>query len=266
METTAEDSTENIPVPSSNEEKSNNDILAARREARRRRILENSNKRLTKITGREHNEPPLVPESETTISPNVIYPDPEMERDSFDPDEISRHGAFPLQPEPDVLEMLREFRTQAGMSPSGMMSGQQEQQPMKPPSKMSQFLRTKVHYMLMGVIVSLLYVTENEWMIGNSVFLPLFCWEAIEVFLLKTYETKLNFLGIIFMFFGVDQRYVQIITKILETLNKIFKDFACFMWFFVVTHLVWGYFVDQKAWNEILYPKGRDEGAPCPNV
>lgn len=34
------------------------DALAARREARRKRILENSNNRLTKITGREHNEPP----------------------------------------------------------------------------------------------------------------------------------------------------------------------------------------------------------------
>lgn len=33
--------------------------LAARREARRRKILENSNNRLSKLTGREHNEPPL---------------------------------------------------------------------------------------------------------------------------------------------------------------------------------------------------------------
>lgn len=32
------------------------DKAAAAREARRRRILENSNKRLGKITGREHNE------------------------------------------------------------------------------------------------------------------------------------------------------------------------------------------------------------------
>lgn len=33
--------------------------LAARREARRRKILENSNNRLGRLTGREHNEPPL---------------------------------------------------------------------------------------------------------------------------------------------------------------------------------------------------------------
>lgn len=254
METTADES-ENPPVQSNNEEKSNNDIIAARREARRRRILENSNKRLTKITGREHNEPPLEP---LTVPTNVVYPDPEMERDSFDPVLQSQ--------EPDVLEMLREFRTQAGMSPSGIASQQQQQQPKEPPSKLSIFLKTKVHYMLMGAIVSLLYATENEWLVGNSVFMPLFCWEAVEVFLLKTYETKLNFLGIIFVFLGVQQRYVQIITKILETLNKIFKDFACFMWFFVMTHLVWGYFVLQKDWNEILYPKGREEGAMCPNV
>lgn len=257
MEYTIEDR-QNEVVQSNSEPKSNNDVLAARREARRRRILENSNNRLSKITGREHNEAPLIPET-----PAVIYPDPEMERDIFDPDELSRHGLG--QPEPDVLEMLREFRTQAGMSSSGIGSAQQ-QQPKEKPTKLSRFLRTKVHYMMMGVIVCLLYATDNEWMIGNSVFLPLFCWEAVEVFLLKTYETKLNFLGIIFVFLGVEQRYVQIITKILETLNKIFKDFACFMWFFVVTHLIWGYFVQQKAWIEVLYPKGRDEGAACPNV
>lgn len=33
------------------------DSVNARREARRKRILENSNNRLTKITGREHDEP-----------------------------------------------------------------------------------------------------------------------------------------------------------------------------------------------------------------
>lgn len=118
----------------------------------------------------------------------------------------------------------------------------------------------------MGVLVSLLYATENEWLVGHSVFMPLFCWEAVEVFLLKTYESKLNFLGIIFVFLGVQQRYVQIITKILETLNKIFKDFACFMWFFVMTHLTWGYFVLHKDWDEILYPDGQVEGGVCPNV
>ena len=36
--------------------KSPTESLAARREARRKKILENSNIRLTKITGREHDE------------------------------------------------------------------------------------------------------------------------------------------------------------------------------------------------------------------
>lgn len=38
------------------EESHEQDKAAEAREARRRRILENSNKRLGKITGREHNE------------------------------------------------------------------------------------------------------------------------------------------------------------------------------------------------------------------
>jgi hypothetical protein len=39
-----------------NENSEELDAAAAAREARRRRILVNSNKRLSKITGREHNE------------------------------------------------------------------------------------------------------------------------------------------------------------------------------------------------------------------
>lgn len=40
------------------------DSVNARREARRKRILENSNNRLTKITGREHDEPNISDHSE----------------------------------------------------------------------------------------------------------------------------------------------------------------------------------------------------------
>ncbi|XP_063702411.1 LOW QUALITY PROTEIN: uncharacterized protein LOC134832348 [Culicoides brevitarsis] len=237
MEGTAE-------APDQPKEKSQSDILAARREARRRRILENSNNRLSKITGREHNEPPLV--AEQPISTNVIYPDPEMERDTFEPTE---------QPPEDVLEMLRELRSQAGFNPSSLGSDEQPI-PKEPPSKFAKFLQSKVHYMLMGVIVSLLFATHNEWLVGNNVFLPLFCWEAIEVFVLKTYVSKLNFLGIIFVFLGVDQRQVQIITKLLETLNKLFNDFSCFLFFFVVTHVAFGYFWQQKDFNDVLFPAG----------
>uniref|UniRef100_A0A336KN72 CSON012769 protein n=1 Tax=Culicoides sonorensis TaxID=179676 RepID=A0A336KN72_CULSO len=243
MESTADETVETTPVETSSQQKSNAEILAARREARRRRILENSNNRLSKITGREHNEPPLEPLS------NVIYPDPEMERDSLGPND--------MQQEPDVLEMLREMRAQSGAS-----GGQQ--QPKEPPSRLNRFLHTKRQYMLMGMIVALLYATDNEWLIGNSVFLPLFCWEAVEVFLLKTYESNLNWIGIIFVFLGVKQHWVQIITKILETINKIFKDFSCFIWFFVMTHVFWGKVVLWQSWDEVLYPNGREEGAACP--
>lgn len=40
--------------------------LAARREARRRKILENSNNRLTKLTGREHKDAPQFEGNRTT--------------------------------------------------------------------------------------------------------------------------------------------------------------------------------------------------------
>lgn len=91
----------------------------------------------------------------------------------------------------------------------------------------------------MGIVVQLLYATENQWLIGDNVLMPLLLWEIVEVFLLRTYVSKINFLGIIFVFLGVSQHWIRITTKIIETLLKIFKDVACFMWCFLVMHILW---------------------------
>lgn len=69
----------------------NTDPMEARREARRRRILENSSNRLAKISGIE-GQPTAVPSPPTAI----VHPDPEMERDIFEPQQ-RRQFADPMQ-------------------------------------------------------------------------------------------------------------------------------------------------------------------------
>lgn len=72
------------------------DAAEARREARRRRILENSSNRLAKIAGREEQPATTTTTSSSTstttkLPPAVIHDDPEMERDTFEPQRNDHH-------------------------------------------------------------------------------------------------------------------------------------------------------------------------------
>lgn len=213
---------------------SQSDLLAARREARRKRILENSNDRLTKITGREHNEPPA--EDFTVKPPEVIYPDPEDERDEYmqpewEPFAAAAPERFPMSND-DVFSLLNLGAAQNGSIPT-------QPQPPGPERVTVKLLRTRVHLAVMAIAIYLLFATEKQHLIGGNVFTLLLGWEMVEVFLLKTYETSSSFLSIIFLLGGISTKYSQIIIKFMETINKVLKDVTFFVFFFVMTHLLW---------------------------
>lgn len=215
------------------------DALAARREARRKRILENSNNRLTRITGREHNEPPA---DFTVNPPDVIYPDPEDERDVYQQPETS-----PIFPARGNLssngDIFQEFSTIFGAAAANGRGGATTSSPPVPDSTLVKFLRTKIHIALMGIIVYLVFATERQHLIGGNVFILLLGWEVVEVFLLKTYQPKSSFLDVVFLLGGIPNKYSQMIVKFVQTLNKVLKDVAFFVFFFVLTHLVWSVLV-----------------------
>ncbi|XP_055596792.1 uncharacterized protein LOC129746890 [Uranotaenia lowii] len=238
------------------------DLLAARREARRKRILENSNNRLTKITGREHDEPPS--EDFTVKPPDVIYPDPELERDVFERTEPLLANINPNNE--DIFALLNTL-SQAqgngaipeggglgilgggGANPFG--SNSQTTAPV-PATRLVRFLRTKIHIALMATVVYLLFATGRQDLIGGNVFILLLGWEMIEVFLLRTYEQKGSMLNILFMLGGISQQYSQMIIKFTQTVSKIMKDVAIFVFFFVLTHLIWSWLVLGIEFRYIL--------------
>lgn len=227
------------------------EAMAARREARRKRILENSNNRLTKITGREHNDPP--PEDLTVQPPEVIYPDPEDERDVYQQPELSPFvsgvGFPPAAANGDIFSLLNTLsQAQPNGFPGGLggmpFGGASESSaaPSRPPvpeTRLVKFLRTKIHIALMAIVIYMLFATGRQNWIGGSVFILLLGWETVEVLLLKSYEPRASFLDVVFLLGGISKRYSQIIIKMAQTINKVLKDVAFFVFFFVVTHLLW---------------------------
>ncbi|XP_058449724.1 uncharacterized protein LOC131429547 [Malaya genurostris] len=230
------------------------ETLAARREARRKRILENSNNRLSKITGREHNEP--VTDDRTVKPPEVIYPDPEDERDVYQRPHFPPDAGLPLANGDifSLLSTLQQAQSNGGISgvDTAYSGGPTNDVPAVPESRFLTFLRTKIHIALMGIAVYLMFATDQRYLIGGNVFILLLSWELVEVFLLKSHEPKSSFLDIVLLLGGISNKYSRIMMKIAQTVNKVLKDVAFFIFFFVLTHLVWSRMVLGIEFNYVL--------------
>lgn len=207
---------------------------------------------------------------ENTIKEKVIYPDPELERDIYQPSidrlpqgpqdqfaELARMDPMnPMNPQiNNIFEMLNGMNVAAGVGQStgfsanfSMFNNFQQQsstgtggvtEPLQlPETKFIKFLRSKMHISLIATITYILISTNT--LLTSNVFLVFLIWEMAEVFLLKTYETnKTSFLAIVFLLFGIPAIHSTIVIKLFETFNKILKDVSIFVFFFVCTHLVW---------------------------
>lgn len=153
----------------------------------------------------------------------MLYPDPELERDSF----IFESGAT-ASPQSDgsLLSLLASF---AGLGDGTGTT-----------TILSIILRTRVQFRLLAVLVYILFLTEN---IKTYFLVPLLCWEAIEVFFLSSNVPKLGILGMLFSVCGVAPQHIPRLTMVIEVAHKIGKDVALFMYCLLVTH-----FVYCKAW------------------
>ncbi|XP_035910895.1 uncharacterized protein LOC118511656 [Anopheles stephensi] len=121
--------------------------------------------------------------------------------------------------------------------------------------------RSKVHLVVASIVAYLLFATGNESFIGGNVFLPLLAWELIELLTIGTVEPAggQKLLGIVFMLGGIPMKTSQTIMKLMNTVNNVLKDVAFFMFFFVLTHLLW-----STLWLgiELRYVLGYDQLTP----
>ncbi|CRL01793.1 CLUMA_CG015009, isoform A [Clunio marinus] len=227
-------------------DKSDEDKAADAREARRRRILENSNKRLGKITGREHNEEITVAEPIM----NGVYPDPEMERDVYEAPML----VAGIDPDQDIFEMLKTM--QGGGNPQFSRASQQQHPSPVPETFLSKFIRSKFPIVLISLAVYMIFTFNMEFLVGGAVFSSLIIWEIFEfimtTFIIKQPTQPTGIISILFAFGGINQEKAEIIMKLLGLFNKILRDVAIFLFTFVMIHLAWSFFVAGENLTEIL--------------
>lgn len=260
-----------------NNEEIKNDDIAAKREARRQKILENSKSRLSRITGREHTDEDDVGSNEKNPgnqpTEQIIYPDPEIERDVYIPQMATIPSEFfgdfnginPLDDQQPFIQMLNNLRQQqstgqgsanansfaafaqfgsfdgsAGSNPFANINANES--PKVPETRLQKFLNTKIHIALLAVITFFSF----HW----NIFLILLVWEITEIFILKQHETNSNgFINALFMIAGMSPNKFNIVLKWIQLLNKVLCDVALFMFFFVLSHLC------RVYWNGLsLHP------------
>lgn len=246
---------------------------------------------MAKIIGRE--EQPTVVPTKTTKLPvdSVIFPDPEMERDVFEPqqrqqsvdpmEQLLSSGIFGAgsfggggggsQQSNDMFASMLASMTSgggAGNDPFAMFqgladasmldAGGNQSQPRRPPaaaavpdSLIVRLMRSKLHIATIGVFTYLL--ATNDLMFRSHVFTLFLLWEFVEMFVLKPYEKdRSSYLGIVFMVSGIPTEHSSVVMRWLSQTRRVLKDVAIFVFFFVLAHLVWQSVVVGESLASIL--------------
>lgn len=119
-------------------------------------------------------------------------------------------------------------------------------------SKLQSFLQSKIHISLLviftyGLIVTGIWPTDN-------VFLLFLLWELAEIFVLRTYEVKhTSIFSMLFLLAGIPPAHSTVVLKWFELVNKVLRDVAIFVFFFVCVHIFWELLVAGRALNVILH-------------
>ncbi|XP_041775209.1 uncharacterized protein LOC121595361 [Anopheles merus] len=230
-----------------------------------------------------------VDDETTSESSYGVYPDPQDERLEYISPQVEAllansglnddsflnaltgggGGAGSSVPNGDIFHLLNTLNQaqpangrlfDGAASTQRRAAGSQQQPPTSSPSnsRFARALRTKVHLVVASIVAYLLFATGNEAYIGGNVFLPLLAWELIELLMIGSVEPAggQQLLGIVFMLGGIPMKTSQTVMKLMNTVNKVMKDVAFFMFFFVLTHLLW-----SRLWLgiELRYVLGYDQ-------
>lgn len=203
-----------------------------------------------------------------------MYPDPEDERDVFVPQSMPNvpsqippeffgmnggPNAFNEQQQffelfntlqqqqggPSLFSNMNDMNAFAQFSSFGGGDGPNPFAPNtddseKPPeSRLSKFLKTKIHIGLLSIFTYLLIVLAP---FHCNVFLIFLLWEITEILLLRQHQTSSGgFVNVVFMLGGVSPNKVNVVMKWIQLVNKVLRDVAIFIFFFVLSHLVFVY-------------------------
>lgn len=123
--------------------------------------------------------------------------------------------------------------------------------PKVPETRLQKFLKTKLH---IGILSILTYLLITLTSLHCNVFLIFLIWEITEIFLLRQHENNPNgIVNILFMLAGTSPAKINILLKWIQLLNKVLRDVAIFIFFFVLIHICY------MSWNGLsLTPAAKE--------
>lgn len=128
---------------------------------------------------------------------------------------------------------------------SGLFGGAQGAQPAAPPeSGFRKFLNSKIHIVVLSIFT---YLLINMAPFSCNVFLMFLLWEIVEIFILRQHQTNPNgFVNMAFVVAGVSPTKINVFIKWIQLVNKVLRDIAIFLFFFVLSHIAYLSIVGRK--------------------
>jgi len=245
--------------------------LEARRDARRRKILENSKQRLEKLNGRISNQ--HATENKPLNNSHRTFSDPEMETEEMFVGNNSNFSRSPFiqqnvfnQKEQELLtqRLLRnfqQFETEENENINDIFNLNNQESDQKSTIDSMQtplitkMLKSKLHLIALSIFTYGFVVFGDKYFSSCSIFLPFLIWELTETIIIRPKENSsdalLNILNIVLIMGGIPLNMSQPLIKVIQTLNKVFKDVGVFMFSFVICHVIYIHCVLQEAENKL---------------
>lgn len=212
----------------------------------------------------------------------IIYPDPEVERDIYvEPRQFSGESLAAAHARPagyeeeELMQMINSLRNaghgsnldgnaagfatfnnfgsfggaNGGDMPNdpllaGLFGAQGAQTPVMPETGLRKFLNSKIHIAVLSIFT---YTLINMAPFACNVFLIFLLWEIVEIFILRQHQTNANgFANVVFMMAGVSPTKINVFFKWIQLANKVLRDIAIFLFFFVSSHIIFLTIVGRK--------------------
>ncbi|KAG8298922.1 uncharacterized protein LOC124361772 isoform X2 [Homalodisca vitripennis] len=209
------------------------DILQARREARRRKILENSENRLRRITGRNEVKESLDEDGEVKNATSEVLLNGKVNYGKMD------CSYFPSQaqiPAGDTLPAGILHSEQLNPSLSEMSVDEEvssQSTTLHQPSSM--------FYISMAVLFRLFLEFDVLYLCGDSMVIAFLVMKCGVICVYGSFIPESSrFLGSLLLLSGISPQKIRVLTLVTSVVYSILRDFALYMFVFVFSDLLIG--------------------------
>ncbi|XP_011705197.1 PREDICTED: uncharacterized protein LOC105460443 [Wasmannia auropunctata] len=204
--------------------------INARREARRRRILENSESRLRRITGRVN--PGEIEDNEPRVESDSLKAESNFEEDNI------RNGVYNINSDTKLQDCARfDDRHESFLNDTSDKNTHSPEQESKSKFMLSTLLLNRVTFILLAGIVNILLVLKLDNLFGQAVIIPcllLIVGRLYRRMTLHEAQEHGNLLAAALVLCNVKPRLIYIFKVSYTLFTVVLNDFGLYMFSFVL--------------------------------